>query len=55
VTLPRVDAIAAKDRAGKLWLATMNVDPNRRTEIEVNLAGMNSNSAAGETLTSERC
>jgi len=26
--LPRVDAIAAKDTAGKLWLAITNLDPN---------------------------
>ena len=29
ITLPRVDAIAAKDAAGTLWLALTNVDPNR--------------------------
>ena len=29
VTLPRVDAIAAKDAAGKVWMAVTNVDPNR--------------------------
>jgi alpha-N-arabinofuranosidase len=51
LTLPRVDAIAAKDKAGKLWMAITNVDPNQPTEIEVDLAGMNANSAAGETLT----
>ena len=28
VTLPRVDAIAAKDAAGKLWLAITNLDPD---------------------------
>jgi alpha-N-arabinofuranosidase len=51
LTLPRVDAIAAKDKAGKLWLAIANVDPNQSAEIEINLGGMNANSAAGETLT----
>jgi len=30
VALPRVDAIAAKDSTGKLWLAVTNLDANRR-------------------------
>jgi alpha-N-arabinofuranosidase len=54
ITLPRVDAIAAKDKAGKLWLAITNVDPNQSAELEVSLAGMNAKSAAGETLTAPK-
>jgi len=54
VTLPRVDAIAAKDKAGKLWLEITNVDPNQPVEIEVSLAGITAKSAAGETLTAPR-
>ena len=54
ITLPRVDAIAAKDKAGKLWLAVTNVDPNQSAELEVSLAGMNAKSAAGETLTAPK-
>src|SRR6202171_2444284 len=38
ITLPRVDAIAAKDTAGKLWLAITNLDPNQPAEIEASLA-----------------
>ena len=49
VTLPRVDAIAAKDSAGKLWLEFTNIDPNQPVEIEV--AGTNAKSAQGQTLT----
>ena len=49
-TLPRVDAIAAKDKAGKLWLELTNVNPNEPAEIEVSLAGIRAKSAAGETL-----
>ena len=33
ITLPRVDAIAARDGAGKLWLAVTNLDPTRPAEI----------------------
>ena len=51
VTLPRVDAIAAKDTAGTLWLAVTNLDPNRTADIEVSLAGVTARSAAGQTLT----
>jgi alpha-N-arabinofuranosidase len=54
ITLPRVDAIAAKDAAGKLWLAITNVDPNQAVEIQVSVAGMTAKSAAGETLTAPK-
>ena len=51
ITLPRVDAIAAKDTSGKLWLALTNVDPNNAVELEASVTGINANSATGETLT----
>jgi alpha-N-arabinofuranosidase len=51
IRLPRVDAIAAKDTAGKLWLAITNLDPNQPAEVEAILAGINAKSAIGETLT----
>jgi alpha-N-arabinofuranosidase len=51
ISLPRVDVIAAKDAAGKLWLAITNLDPNRSVEAEVSLAGVTARSAVGETLT----
>jgi alpha-L-arabinofuranosidase len=54
VTLPRVDVIAARDAAGKLWLAVTNVDPNRPVAVEASLAGVTPRSAAGETLTAPR-
>jgi alpha-N-arabinofuranosidase len=54
VTLPRVDAIAAQDAAGKLWLAVTNVDPNRRVTVEARLAGVTPRSATGQTLTAAR-
>ena len=37
ITLPRVDAIAARDKAGKLWLAVTNLDPNRSVTVEASL------------------
>jgi alpha-L-arabinofuranosidase len=54
ITLPRVDAIAAKDRAGRLWVEITNVDPNQPVEIEVSLVGITPKSAAGETLTASK-
>lgn len=54
ITLPRVDAMAAKGKDGKLWLEITNVDPNQPVEIEVNLAGVSAKSATGETLTAPK-
>jgi alpha-N-arabinofuranosidase len=54
VALPRVDAIAAKDKAGKLWLEVTNIDPDEPAEIDVNLTGMGAKSATGETLTAPK-
>jgi alpha-N-arabinofuranosidase len=54
ITLPRVDAIAAKDAAGKLWLEITNVDPKQSVEIEASLVGITAKSAVGETLTAPK-
>ena len=54
VALPRVDAIAAKDTKGKLWLEITNLDPNQPVEIEASLAGITAKSATGETLTAPK-
>ena len=54
ITLPRVDAIAARDSAGKLWLEVTNLDPNQPLEVEVSLAGITAKSASGETLTAPK-
>ena len=54
ITLPRVDAIAAKDTAGKLWIAITNLDPNQSVDVEATLSGIAAKSAAGETLTAPK-
>jgi len=54
VALPRVDAIAARDKSGKLWVAITNVDPNQPAEIELSLARITAKSANGETLTAPK-
>ncbi len=54
ITLPRVDAIAAKDTTGRLWLEITNIDPNQPAEFEASILGVTAKSAAGETLTAPR-
>jgi alpha-N-arabinofuranosidase len=54
IRLPRLDSIAARDAAGKLWLAVTNLDPSRSVEVELNLVGATARSARGETLTAAR-
>jgi alpha-N-arabinofuranosidase len=51
VALPRVDAIAAKDTNGKLWLEVTNLDPNQAVEVDASLDGITATSAVGQTLT----
>lgn len=54
VSLPRVDAVAARAKDGKLWLAVTNVDPKRPVRIRASLAGVRARSASGEILTAPR-
>ena len=54
IALPRVDAIAAKDTNGKLWLEITNVDPGQAVVVEATLTGFQARSAGGETLTSAK-
>jgi hypothetical protein len=49
--LPRVDAMAAKDASGKLWVEITNLDPEKPLQIHAELAGLAAKSASGETLT----
>jgi len=51
LTLPRVDAIAAKDSAGTLWMALTNIDPVRPIEISARVSGTAVLTATGEVLT----
>jgi len=50
IELPRLDAIAARDGAGKLWLAVTNLDPNRTATIDAEIAGTRVTTAKGLTL-----
>jgi alpha-N-arabinofuranosidase len=53
-TLPRVDAMAAKSKDGKLWVEITNVDPHQAAEVELNVIGIHAKSASGETLTAPK-
>jgi len=52
ITLPALDAIAARDKSGKLHLEVTNVDPNQ--PVEVTLNGVTARSATAETLTAPK-
>jgi alpha-N-arabinofuranosidase len=53
-SLPRVDALAAKGKDGKLWVEITNVDPHQAAEVELNVTGINAKSALGQTLTAPK-
>ena len=50
ITLPRVDAVAAKDKAGKVWIAITNIDPKSPVAFSVALNGVKATKASGQTL-----
>ncbi len=54
ISIPRIDVVAARDKAGKLWLALTNVDPNRPARIVAELPGVRALSASGEVLTAAK-
>jgi alpha-N-arabinofuranosidase len=54
IRLPRVDAVAVRDKAGKLWLALTNLDPNHPARINASFAGLQVRAAQGEVLTAPR-
>ena len=51
IRLPTVDAVAARDSSGRLWLSLVNIDPNRPARIVTAIDGASARSATGEVLT----
>jgi alpha-L-arabinofuranosidase len=51
IRLPQVDAVAARDSSGRLWLAMVNVDANRPASVAASFAGIAARSATGDLLT----
>jgi alpha-N-arabinofuranosidase len=54
VTLPQVDAIAAKAKDGKVWLALTNLDPTNAADFSIGVKGVSASAAVGEVLTAEK-
>ncbi|PZU08786.1 MAG: alpha-N-arabinofuranosidase [Sphingomonas sp.] len=54
VAMPQLDAVAARDKAGKLWLAVTNIDASRPGELKLDTTGLHIRRAAGTVLTADR-
>jgi alpha-L-arabinofuranosidase len=54
IELPRVEALAAKDKSGKLWLALTNIDPARPASIAISTDHGKFTAAKGQTLTAPK-
>ena len=51
IRLPRIDAVAARDAEGRLWLSLTNLDPHNPAALDVALAGVTPRAATGQILT----
>jgi len=49
-TLPRLDALAAKGKDGKVWLSLTNLDPNHSLDVDATALGLTARAAHGQTL-----
>jgi len=54
VSMPQVDAIAARAKDGRIWIALTNVDPNRPADITTSVQGTSARAAAGQVLSAAR-
>jgi alpha-N-arabinofuranosidase len=50
IEVPRVDAIAAKAKDGKVWVALTNLDPHRAATVNLQIPGVKATRVRGETL-----
>jgi len=53
VTLPRVDALAARTKDGKIVVSLVNVDPDHPADFTVAVPGTSASSAHGQMLTAK--
>ena len=51
IELPRVDALAARDSSGKLWLEITNLDPEKPLDVDGEISGATIKVPKAETLT----
>jgi alpha-L-arabinofuranosidase len=54
ISMQQVDAVAARGKDGKIWLALSNLDPNRPADIAINMPGVSAKAAIGEVLSAKR-
>lgn len=54
ITLPRLDAMAARSKDGRVWLAVSNLDPTREAVVEAQVQGVKTKTAQGQVLTSPK-
>jgi alpha-N-arabinofuranosidase len=50
-SIPGISASAARAKDGKLYVALVNTDPHRATDVTLNVAGQNASSVQGQVLT----
>jgi alpha-N-arabinofuranosidase len=53
VTVPAISASAAKAKDGVIYLALVNVNPNKAEQADISLAGIQINSVSGQLLTAD--
>jgi len=51
ISLPQIDAIAARSTEGQVWIALANVDPSRGATVTADVSGLSVSAAVGEVLT----
>jgi alpha-L-arabinofuranosidase len=51
IVLPKIDAIAARGKDGKVWLSLTNLDPANAAEVSASVPGVAASRAEGEVLT----
>ena len=52
--LPAVSVSASRDKAGKIHISLVNIDPNRAQEVSVSLRGVAAKGVSGRILTSQK-
>ncbi|GAB2559135.1 alpha-N-arabinofuranosidase [Spirosoma areae] len=52
--LPAMSVSASRDKAGKVHISLVNIDPGKSQEISINLKGINPSGVTGRVLTSTR-
>lgn len=54
ISLPALDVSVAKGKDGRVWVALVNLDPNRPLEVNATLLGLKAKTAVGRVLTADR-